>query len=407
VIFPNTFPTDLSVVFGSIQTMLYGKMWVYAALLALGLFGLWAPIPFLRQRPRPAPGPIGLLTTFILVSLAAALLTNLRVQSFMDRRIIFLLPALALLLGHLLSGLPRAVALPALLLATLITALAPRPAQLTGNWFFRQAVEAVEQGWQPGDALLIQFNDENQYAVKPLLYYAQRAFPPDMPVLTLQDYTLDNEFNQGYFANQVFADYVWTRDRFWVIHASDPELGLAATDWVDRIQGRTFRETETIQVGWMVVSLFTAPSPERSPQPQGVDLPETPVLPQAFGDVVELVGYQVDRLSARPGETITVWLDWRALRAPGTDYAIYLHLLEGETILHGQGDGDPTHLGRAIPTVFWAAGAIVYDTRSLTVSEDTPPGVYTLKVGLYDRISQARLPTGQGDGVVLALIEVR
>lgn len=410
IVFSNTFPTNLPTVLGTLNTMIAGRADVYGALLGLGLVGLIILIA--RRKEHFSLWPLGLLSTYLLGSLGLALLSNLWMQSFMDRRVIFLLPGLAILIGYLLTTLPRPVAWGAMIVAVGITFATGWSSNLTGNWHFRQAIEEVQRGWQPGDAILLQFNDTNEYAIKPLNYYAVRALPSRTPILTLGSYTLDNDHNKSYFANQVVATPVWTRNRFWVIRSGDPSLGLTSTDWVDGLDGRQFIETNSTPVGWMIVSLFTAKPAERS-TPQGVIEPSQKLLlPRPFDDTFELVDYQVDRLSARPGETISLWLDWRALRPPDQDYALYVHLLEGDTILHGQADGDPTHLGHPVPTTFWAVNVLIYDAWVLTVNPDTQPGKYQLKVGFYSRIDGARMPVplsdgSTSDGLVLTLIEVR
>jgi hypothetical protein len=409
IVFPNTFPTDLRTILGTFDTMVAGRADVYIALLVLGLAGLGILVA--QRRRQLALWPLGLLLVYLLGSLGFALLSNLWVQSFMDRRVIFLLPGLTILIGYLLASLPKPIAWSALIIAVGITWAAGWSIKLPGDWAFRQAIEEIQQGWQPGDAILLQFNDANEYVIKPLDYYAERAFPPKTPILTLGDYTLDNAHNENYFANQVFATPIWTRDRFWVIRSGDPALGLTSTSWIGQIEGRHFAETKSTAISWMVVSLFTA-DPIEPPILQGaVEASKKPPLPQAFGGTFELVDYQVDRLAAAPGEMLTLWLRWRALRPPEQDYASYVHLLEGDTILHGQTDRDPTHLGRPIPTTFWNVGTLIVDSCTLTVDPDTSPGKYRLKVGFYSRVDGERLLVSladgsTSDGLVLAIIEV-
>ncbi|MBN1429290.1 MAG: glycosyltransferase family 39 protein [Anaerolineae bacterium] len=410
IVFPNTFPTDLPTILGTLDAMVSGRADVYAILLGLGLVGV--NLSTAQARERFPLRPLGLLLVYLLGSLGFALLFNLWMQSFMDRRVIFLLPGLAILIGYLLTALPRPMAWAALLIAVSITFAHGRSDKLPGNWYFRQAIAIVHEGRQPNDAIFFQFNNWDDYALKPLNYYAAQMFPAHTPILTLGNYTLDNDHNQDYFANQVLANSIWTRSRFWVIRSGDPTLGLTSTEWVNHLEGKRFIEEKSIPVSWMVVSLFVAEPVER-PAPQGVIEPSQKLsLPQSFGDTFELADYQVDRLSAQPGEPISLWLIWRALQPPDQDYAVYAHLLEAGTILHGQTDRDPEHLGRAIPTTFWAVDVLIDDRCAVTVNVDTPPGNYQLKVGFYSRIDGARLPVrlsdgSTDDGVVLATIEVR
>ncbi|MBN1313217.1 MAG: glycosyltransferase family 39 protein [Anaerolineae bacterium] len=410
IIFPNTFPTDLPTIVGTLDTMIAGRADVYAALLGLGLVGL---IVLTRQsRDRFPLRPLGLLLVYLLGSLGFALLSNLWVQSFMDRRVIFLLPGLAILIGYLLATLPKPIGWTALIVAGSITLVTGWSIKLPGNWYFRQALEVVEDDWQANDAILFQFKDMNEYIVKPLNYYAKRMFPSNTPILTLGNYTLDNDHNKSHFANQVVANPLWTRNRLWIIRSGDPALGLTSTDWLDELEGKRFVEERAVPVGWMIVSLFAAEPTEHHTLQGAIEPSRKPPLPQSFGDTFELVDYQIDRLTARPDEKISLWLDWRTLRPLDQDYAVYVHLLEDNTILHGQTDRDPAHLGRPVPTTFWAVDVLIYDTCTLTVNKDTPPGEYQLKVGFYSRIDGTRMPVplsdgSTSDGLVLATIEVR
>ena len=141
-------------------------------------------------------------------------------------------------------------------------------------------------------------------------------------------------------------------------------------------------------------------------------MPDKSARPRLFGDTFELVNYNISRVTAQPDDEITAWLDWRAVRPPDENYAVCVHLLEGETTLRGQVDGDPSHLGRTVATSLWATDTLIYDTHSFTIFPDTPPGRYQLKIGLYSRESLERLPVTLGDGtiadgLVLATIDVR
>jgi len=64
----------------------------------------------------------------------------------------------------------------------------------------------------------------------------------------------------------------------------------------------------------------------------------------------------------------------------------------------GQHDGEPA--GGSQPTNAWAPGELVRDNHGILVQPGAPPGPLTLRVGLYDPATSARLPIMQGDALL-------
>ncbi|GAB4542488.1 MAG: hypothetical protein Kow0063_34520 [Anaerolineae bacterium] len=93
-------------------------------------------------------------------------------------------------------------------------------------------------------------------------------------------------------------------------------------------------------------------------------------------------------------------LIWQTLREMGTDYTIFVHLLNasGETLVNA--DHQPPR-----PTRQWRAGQVVPDRVRLALPAELPAGDYGIEVGLYDASDPAlpRLPleNGAGDRVTL------
>jgi hypothetical protein len=103
------------------------------------------------------------------------------------------------------------------------------------------------------------------------------------------------------------------------------------------------------------------------------------VMDFSFDAQVALVGYDLDRRLARPGETIRVMLYWKALTSLETDYGMFAHILGSGDQTWGSHDGQPFD----DPTSRWQPGQIVEDVRYLTVGETTPPDFYDIEVGVY------------------------
>jgi|GEM_PF-2924220 len=403
--------TSLATVVETADVMLSHLGWLYAALILAGGIGVWLKIRQPGGRMRTALHPAALLVVFIVGSMALALTANLFYQTFLHRRVIYILPALAILIGYLLAALPRTVHWPMLGAAVIISFAAGWSTTLPGNWFYRQIVEAIQPEVHPYDVVLIQFNDD-PFIGQSLRYYAEQLLPEGSLIFMLGDYSLEGAHNRDYFANQVFADMIWARDRFWVIHSGDPDDYFASLEWVSQIEGRSFTPEEVRFAGWLEAVRFTVPVQTRGAMPGAADLPEKAALPQRVGDDFELVNYQIDHLIISPGESVALWLDWDVLAVPDEDLQVYVHLIGGENEPVTTADSPPSHLGRILATHFWMPGVRIFDTHTLSVPGDIPTGEYQVRIGMYRLSSLERLvftaPDGQqSDGVTLATLRVR
>ena len=101
-----------------------------------------------------------------------------------------------------------------------------------------------------------------------------------------------------------------------------------------------------------------------------------------LGNQIDLIGYDMDRRAAPPGETIRLTLYWRARSKMPIDYTVFTHVLQPPETIWAQ------HDKRLAPiTSTWAPGQVVSDTYELTIKPDTPPGVYEVEIGVYDAAS--------------------
>jgi hypothetical protein len=126
-------------------------------------------------------------------------------------------------------------------------------------------------------------------------------------------------------------------------------------------------------------------------------------------DQIRLIGYDLEG-QFKPGEGIHLTLFWEALLPPREDYTVFVHLTGRDEKIWAQQDSQP--VTGYYPTSWWVASECVRDQYHLTISEDVPPGPYTLKLGMYEASTSQRLPvldkTGElvGDSIVLGLFEV-
>ncbi len=129
-----------------------------------------------------------------------------------------------------------------------------------------------------------------------------------------------------------------------------------------------------------------------------------------FGNRIALIGYDMDRRSASPGETIHLTLYWRTLTEMEEDYVVFAHLLRKEDQIWARADGEP--LDGAVPTSAWRLGQTFEDRYGLTIGPDAPAGAYEIEVGLYLPQAGKRLailsPDGRllGDRILLSKVRI-
>jgi 4-amino-4-deoxy-L-arabinose transferase-like glycosyltransferase len=124
-----------------------------------------------------------------------------------------------------------------------------------------------------------------------------------------------------------------------------------------------------------------------------------------FGDGIELLGYDLDRVEVAPGDTLHLTLYWHALEQIDRSYSVFNHLVGGDQRIWGQKDGVPG--AGALPTSSWIAGEYIVDEYDVPLRENVPAGQYLIETGMYDPQTLIRLPifdeggTQAGDRVLL------
>ena len=99
-----------------------------------------------------------------------------------------------------------------------------------------------------------------------------------------------------------------------------------------------------------------------------------------FGNMVQLIGHDLDTRRAYPGGRVPVTLYWQALAPLENSYQVFTHL-ESEAGPIAQSDGVPVCW--TYPTDVWRPGQIIADQHAISISPDTLPGDYPLEIGLY------------------------
>ncbi len=121
---------------------------------------------------------------------------------------------------------------------------------------------------------------------------------------------------------------------------------------------------------------------------------ETP-LQLNFADQVTLMGYDLSSAMVQPGDTLSVTLYWKARQNLVDDYSVFAQLVDDDKNIYAQKDslnpgGYPTHL--------WELDEYNRDQHEIYIPLGTPPGEYSIGVGLYDPGTMMRLSILEEEG---------
>ena len=127
---------------------------------------------------------------------------------------------------------------------------------------------------------------------------------------------------------------------------------------------------------------------------------------ERFGDEIELIQYDIGaRLkplegpnqmrSVQAGAILPIDLLWFALKRPETQLKVFVHLLDDQGKIVSQRDTEPVSGFR--PTTTWNVGERIHDPTGLLIPIGTPPGTYSIEMGLYRTEDGVRLPLSSGD----------
>jgi len=159
----------------------------------------------------------------------------------------------------------------------------------------------------------------------------------------------------------------------------------------------------TVDDGNFRYTVFTIhPEARYTPMKPGALRKDTVII----GGFAQFIGHDLVNLNWYRGEKIVLTLYWRPTdqAPPPQDYSIYLHLLDAQGTKIANWDGEPL-LGQ-YPTRFWRPGESLLDYWEFRIPKDIPAGPASLRIGIYDPVSNERLPVtinGQpaGDGVTV------
>ncbi|MBK8137601.1 MAG: DUF2142 domain-containing protein [Chloroflexi bacterium] len=136
-----------------------------------------------------------------------------------------------------------------------------------------------------------------------------------------------------------------------------------------------------------------------------ITVPMTPPreLDVRFGDFADLIGMSPEPLTARPGDSITIELYWRAKGQGPTGLQSFLHAVDGEQFLWRDsipGNGN-------FPAMNWRAGDTWGERYLVYIPETVNAGDrFLVTAGLYDRTAGVPVEGFAADGTSLSLSPV-
>lgn len=130
--------------------------------------------------------------------------------------------------------------------------------------------------------------------------------------------------------------------------------------------------------------------------------PAAPPAVRADADFgpLRLLGYDLAREAARPGESFTVTLHWQVMTPPDRNYTVFAHLLGPFTATGPVWANDDRYPADTPTRALWP-GLTFTDTRRLTVPPGMPPGPVELAFGLYVLETGERLALPDGADAVI------
>lgn len=233
----------------------------------------------------------------------------------------------------------------------------------------------------------------NARYVELLEYVESRAQPSDVILLStpslfaenyrgsLPHYVLCGDCSEAEIAQELMR-LSTGHDRVWYI--SHPDLS-GDSDRLIRYQLATHAtKLEERSLPHVTVYCYLLPDP---PSFRAFDIQPSAVH---FEGKLMLKGYDFAERTGHWGKDLGIVLEWQASREVEQDYKAFLHLMDEEGRLWGQ--GDKVILNDALlPTSLWRARERVLDKYSLRLLAGIPPGRYWVEVGVYQTGTGHRL----------------
>ena len=249
---------------------------------------------------------------------------------------------------------------------------------------YRGIAWQLQTGGQPDDAILLLA--PNQWEV--FTYYwpdISKTFP-----LTYRP------LNEAAVDRQMRA-IVAGRRRLFVLYYAEREADQ--NGWYQRWLAEHAFKADQQWVGNIRLAIYHAPTV----------LPDSLTLQNSvFGGKILLTHTQMPNAphtQVQVGEVLPLLLHWQALEKIEPIYKVFVHIGLADGTPVAQNDGEPVDGWRATP--HWNSGDVIDDPRAVWIKPGTPPGRYSIFVGLYNAATGQRLNLPNGsDRLYVGEIEI-
>ena len=347
----STQVTTLETILSLINSATNGLIWLYAAILLLGLVLHWRKVRY------------GLALAWALGVPIIALLANLTVAVYAPRFITHALLGLGLALAGGLLALPRRISLLGVAMvigANLLTFPVTVPVRVP----YRDLYRVMSDASQPGDVvLMVEAGEDDGFVHWQQRHYLNSQLQAGITTETEQAVQSRRIW---FMTNDWFSSFV--RAKFEQLEPTHP---------LQQVFGRCDR-------AWCYL----------------VQLMEAPPLaePKRFGEAVDFWGIDVDSVSH---STVSTRLWWRVEQAPSLDYSISLRLVDSIGGLVAQNDGPVNHYGAEIvQTSQFQPRKIYVDWRTLNLPPEIQNGTYSLELVIYQSWDGKRLLLADGSDML-------
>ncbi len=239
----------------------------------------------------------------------------------------------------------------------------PNPMTISMDWFYANLPQ--------GARIMAEGNLRYLFYVgsgfsRPPQFHASAASLYSEPISAFQDqgyeYLVADSSVEGYFADPNNAEF---------LNTAEPVLTLTGSDYANPnlIVFRIPPKQQFVRYLW-------------------------------FGSTHEISfrGFDLSSATLKPGATLDLALYWMSVKPTTANNIVFIHLWnEATNILAASQDNPPNH-GNS-PTWQWVGDMQFFiDGYQIRISDEAPPGEYSLRIGMYDADTRQRLPIAEVDG---------
>lgn len=108
-----------------------------------------------------------------------------------------------------------------------------------------------------------------------------------------------------------------------------------------------------------------------------------------LSNIIEFIGYDLDKVTIKPGQSFRITYYWQALTPIEQDYKVFVHFVSESGEIEFQQDHYP--VDGIYPTTEWQVGDIIRESYVVIVPSNVEPGSYRINIGMWDPIDSHQL----------------